>query len=88
MAQYEIRILKPAEKELKQADKSVAKRVIDRVKWLAENYDNVKPLPLSGNLVGFYKLRIGDFRVIYEPVEGERVIIIHHIGHRKDIYKM
>lgn len=87
MTIYNIRILHAAEKSLKSLDKPIIKRLVSRINWLAENLDSIPPQPLSANLSGFYKLRVGDYRVIYEIIEEEQVIIIHLIGHRKDIYK-
>ncbi len=40
-----------------------------------------------GDLAGLYKLRVGSYRIIYEILEGENLIIIHAIGHRSKIYK-
>ena len=41
--------------------------------------------PLSGNLVGWYRLRTGDYRVRFR-VEGE-TIIVDKIGHRSEFYE-
>jgi mRNA interferase RelE/StbE len=41
--------------------------------------------PLTGKLEGLWRLRVGDWRVIYE-IEGSKVII-YAIGNRKDVYK-
>ena len=40
-----------------------------------------------GDLIGLYKFRIGDYRVIYEIVHDEKTIVIHAIGHRREIYR-
>ncbi|MEA5533051.1 type II toxin-antitoxin system RelE family toxin [Crocosphaera sp. XPORK-15E] len=39
---------------------------------------------LSANLSGLFKLRIGDYRVIYSF--DDDFITIHQVGHRRDIY--
>ncbi|WP_233467234.1 type II toxin-antitoxin system RelE family toxin [Dolichospermum flos-aquae] len=44
------------------------------------------PLSLTGQWSGFYKLRVGDYRVIYELDIEEQLIIIIRIGHRREIY--
>ena len=49
--------------------------------------DDIRLEALRGNLVELYKLRIGDYRVIYEIIHDERTIVIHAIGHRRDIYR-
>lgn len=55
--------------------------------WLAENLENIKLLNLKGDLSSFYKLRVGDYRVFYQVLEVEQVIIVHKIGHRSEIYR-
>ncbi len=84
---YQIRIQDSAARELAQLDKQVARRVVKRIQWLAANLDAVKPDALSGDLVGLYKLRVGDFRIVYEVLYSERLIVVHLIGHRREIYR-
>jgi mRNA interferase RelE/StbE len=84
---YSIRILKPASKELQELDRSVARRIADRVQWLSTNLDSAKLYPLKGKLSGLYKIREGPYRIIFEVLHNEQMIVIHSIGHRREIYK-
>jgi mRNA interferase RelE/StbE len=84
---YQIRILEAASRDLTKLDAAVAWRIVNRVRWLAENLDDIKPEALTGNLVGFYKLRVGDYRVVYEILHSEQTIVVHIIGHRREIYR-
>ncbi len=84
---YQVRILEAAARDLKRADKSAGRRITKRILWLASNLDDIHPQPLKDNLSGLYKLRVGDYRVIYEILDNEKTIIIHFIGHRRDVYK-
>ena len=84
---YSVRILKPASKELEKLDRSAATRIADRIQWLSENLDSTKLFPLKGELKGLYKIREGSYRIIFEILSNERTIIIHAIGHRRDVYK-
>jgi len=84
---YDIRILEDASRELARLDKGVGRRIVERVNWLAVNLGDIRPEALSGALVGLYKLRVGDYRVIYEIVRKEKTIVIHTIGHRRQIYR-
>jgi len=68
-------------------DPPVARRIVDRIRWLAEHFEEITPEHLTGNLAGLFKCREGDYRVIYEPLRKERVIVVHEIGHRREIYK-
>jgi mRNA interferase RelE/StbE len=84
---YQLRILDSAARELSALDRQVASRVAKRVRWLAENLDAIKPQPLSGELAEFHKLRIGDYRVVYQILSREKMIVVHAIGHRREIYR-
>ena len=80
------RILKSASRELERLNPAVARRLVDRIRWLAENIEHIKPEPLKGDLAGFFKLREGDYRIVYELLGKERLLIIHSVGHRSKIY--
>jgi len=84
---YRVRLLDAATKELAKLDKLVARRVVERVNWLAENLKNVQHKTLTGEFEGLFKLRIGDYRVVYELIHNEQMIIVHVIGHRREIYR-
>lgn len=84
---YTVRILKQATDELEELDKPVGRRIIKRITWLVESLDRIKPERLAGNLKGFYKLREGDYRIIYQILHDEKTVMIHSIGHRRVIYR-
>jgi len=84
---YCIHILDAATHELSRLDKSVSRRIVERINWLAANLDAIRPEALTGDLAGLYKLRVGDYRVIYEVLRQEQTIVIHAIGHRREIYR-
>ncbi len=81
------RLLDAAARDLARLDKPEARRVVARINWLVSNYATIQPEALSGNLAGFYKLRVGDFRVIYEILDPEQTLLVHAIGHRREIYR-
>lgn len=84
---YQVIILPTAIKDLSRIDKIIVQRITDRLNWLSENIESITRLPLRASLIGFSKLRIGDWRVIYEVDHDKKVITVHKVGHRKDIYK-
>ena len=84
---YEIRVQDSAARELAQLDKQVANRFVKRIRWLPANLETIKPDALSGGLAGLYKLRVGDYRVVYEILHDKQTIAIHLIGHRREIYR-
>ncbi|MGH7801177.1 MAG: type II toxin-antitoxin system RelE family toxin [Thermodesulfobacteriota bacterium] len=76
---------KEAVEDLQRLDKPIAKRILNKISWFSQHFDNITPEPLSGELAGTYKLRICGWRVVY-TIEKE-VIVIQAIGHRKEVYK-
>jgi mRNA interferase RelE/StbE len=62
------------------------KRIITKINWLAGKFEQIKPQPLIADLSGFYKLRIGYYRVIYEFNTEESILFIDKVGHRSEIY--
>ena len=84
---YRIRIIQAATRDLGQLDKPIAHRISKRINWLAANLDDIRPEPLTADFAGFYKFRVGDYRVVYEILRDENAIMIHQIEHRREIYR-
>lgn len=72
--------------DLEKLDKVVARRVLKKITWFSKNFEQFVPEPLSGQFGETYKLRVGDWRVVY-TVEG-KTVIIQFVGHRREIYKI
>lgn len=72
--------------DLEKLTQVVRQRVINKINWLAGNFDQITPQSLTADLSGFFKLRVGDYRVIYEFNREERVIFIDRIRHRREVY--
>ena len=87
MNKYSVIILPKAFNMLSKIDKPVAKRITDKLIRFSENVEIMNTLPLTGNLSGFYKLKVGAYRVVYEIDHNKKVITVYKIGHRRDIYK-
>jgi mRNA interferase RelE/StbE len=72
---------------LKRFSKFNAQRILNKIRWLADNFDAISHEALTGEFKGLFKLRVGDYRVIYSVVHKEKLIIIHLVGHRRNIYE-
>jgi mRNA interferase RelE/StbE len=75
-----------AVKDLERLDKPIARRISRRLTWFSKNFQSIVPEPLSGELKGTFKLRVGDWRAVY-TIEGE-TIVIQFVGHRSEIYRI
>jgi len=76
-----------AEADLARLDKLSAQRVLKKIRWLAENFAVITPEPLTGPWQGVYKLRVGDYRVLYAFDREKQKIIVRFIRHRREVYK-
>jgi mRNA interferase RelE/StbE len=84
---YSVNYEPEAVNDLDQLTQTTRVRILKKIEWLKNNFDQISPLPLTGNLSGFYKLRIGDYRVIYEFDKENQIIYVNRIGHRREIYQ-
>ena len=84
---HQIRLLRSAIHDLERLDKSTAARIVQRIRWLSKNIDFVPHKRLTGPLAGLCKLRDGAYRIIYQVLHEEKTVVIHAIGHRRDIYR-
>jgi len=83
---YSIEVKRSAAKVLKKIPKVDQKRIIKKIDSLATQLPNPNTTKMKGNNP-FHKIRVGDYRVIYEIQDDILLILILKIGHRKDIYK-
>jgi mRNA interferase RelE/StbE len=83
---YSILLAPPAERQLKSLTDSVQKRIVKRLKSLRENPrpQGVKKLAGEEDL---YRIRDGDYRIIYTIQDKELIVLVVKIGNRKDVYR-
>ncbi len=82
---YELTILRRAQKELGELPTDTYPRVRDAIGGLAQEPRPPGCLKLTGR--DGWRIRIGNYRVIYEIDDGGRVVTVLHVGHRRDVYR-
>ena len=87
MRVYQVEFLRIAADELTALDKAVAQRILRKLRWLAEHFENLTPEPLTAELTGLFKLRVGSYRVVYSFDRENQTITVHVVRHRGDVYK-
>ena len=86
MDSYQIEWRKSTSKDFRKIPKNLTQRIVDAVNLLADNPHPVGSTKLAGSDCA-YRIRVGDYRVIYEVYEEKVVIEVVKVGHRKDIYR-
>ena len=85
MASYKLRIKPSAVKELEAVPARDRRKVAAKIQVLAEDPRPGGSEKLSGQ--ERYRLRQGDYRVVYAIDDEERTVLVVKIGNRRDIYR-
>jgi mRNA interferase RelE/StbE len=85
MGKYKVFIRASASKELEAIPKKWLQKIVDRIRYLEENPRPVGCEKLSAQ--ERYRLRQGNYRIVYSIQDNEQTIHIVKIGHRKEIYR-
>lgn len=79
-------LYRPAtEKQLSRLDSGMLARIGEAVAGLADNPRPFGSLKMSG--CDLYRIRVGNYRIVYEIHDRTVTVIVVEIGHRKDIYR-
>jgi len=82
---YRVIVSKTATKELAALPTQAVNRIIPAIKNLAENPRPVGSKKLKGGQ-DTWRIRIGDYRVVYTVDDKIQIVDVRKVGHRKDIY--
>lgn len=85
---YSVEFTQAGLSDLEKLTPTIRERIFRKIRWLADNFEQTDPLALSADLSGLFKLRVGDYRVIYSTNAKLNVLTIHKIGHRRDVYRL
>ena len=89
---YTVDLSRRSERALEKLDKKDSATAQAITDWLDENIEGCSDPrafgePLKGKLKGFWKYRIGDYRIICDILDGRLIVLAIDIGHRKEIYR-
>lgn len=83
---YTVKIASKAQKELKKISNPYQQKIVLAIKELAINPMPAGVKKLQGQ-INQYRVRVADYRIIYEVHGTEMVILVVKIGHRQSVYK-
>ena len=85
MSRYKIELRPAAARALRKLDPQVARRVQAAIALLAEDPRPPASRPLRGRPA--WRVRVGDYRVIYTIEDDVLLVVVVALGHRRDIYE-
>ncbi len=83
---YRITIAPAAARQLRKFDPQVRRRIQAALELLSSNPRPPAATQLVGG-AGEWRVRTGDYRIVYEIKEEELVVLVLRVGHRREIYK-
>ena len=85
MASYSILLARSAAKELERVPTKDRQRIVNKIGALGENPRPVGAEKLSGD--DKYRIRQGDYRILYEIVDQQFIVTVVRIGNRREVYR-
>ena len=82
---YSVRIKDSAAKEMARIPLPARRRLVHAIDGLGEQ--PLAGLPLKGTLRGLRRLRVGDYRIVYELLDDELVVLVVRVAHRSQAYR-
>lgn len=85
---YAFRFTTAAQRQLRSIDRPAAMRILAAVTALGDNpYREDADIKKLTGPSGLYRLRVGNYRVAYQVLDGELIILIVKVGDRRDVYR-
>ncbi len=83
---YQVRLTPAAVRQLRKLDPQGRRRIQAAIDLLAEEPRPPGARQLVGG-AGEWRVRTGDFRIIYDIRDGELLVLVIKVGHRRDVYE-
>ena len=86
MAFYKVDFKPSAEKDLRNLPRPIIARIKEKIEKLAADPFPFQAVKLS-TAEHLYRIRVGDYRIIYEVNELKMQVTIHYVRHRRQVYR-
>jgi len=86
---WTVEIAPPARRALRKLDRKAAARIVAWLETLTRERDNPRSTgkALAGELEGFWRYRVGPYRLICRIEDERLVVLVLKIGHRREVYR-
>lgn len=86
MTKYKVLFKRSADRALKKLPQDVQRRIAGEAALLANNPRPAGVVKMAGD-ENLWRIRIGDYRVVYEIHDDRLIILVLRVAHRKDVYR-
>lgn len=85
---YQVLYSKGSKKDLEKLPRIAQVKIAKRITQLIYPFHATQAKALMKHETAMYRIRVGDYRVLYDIYSDDKVILIVKIGHRKDVYRL
>jgi len=85
VARYSLEFKRSVQKDVRAIPKRDLQRILGRIEALRDDPRPPGSVKLSGE--EYYRIRQGDYRIVYEIIDDRLVVVIIAVGHRRDVYR-
>ena len=82
---YQVTVMPAADQAINKLPTQIRRRIADRLVMLAENPRGFGSVKLQGE--DAYRVRVGDYRIIYAIHDQRLIVFVIDVGHRRDVYR-
>ena len=82
---FKIKLARDPEKFYRKQNNKVRRQISKSLRKLAENPRSTQAQKLAG-MQSLYRVRCGDYRIVYRIEDGQLIVLVVRIAHRKDVY--
>ena len=86
MPRYAVYFKPSADRQLAKLPRDVQRRIVTAVEALADDPRPPGAVKITGDN-NLWRIRVGDYRVVYEIRKGRLVVLVLRVAHRKDVYR-
>ena len=83
---YELIIKPTAERSLDRLSQTIRRCIVDALEELRSEPRPAGCLKMAGD-ENAWRIRVGDYRIVYEIHDGRLLVLVVRVGHRKDVYR-
>ena len=86
MSSFKVQFKPAVQKDFRSIPQRTLLRILESIEGLTTNPFPVQSIKLAGS-DRLYRIRVGDYRIIYEVETEAREIMVHYVRHRREVYR-
>lgn len=84
---YKIEYSKDIQKDLSKLPKEEVSKILNKIGKLSNEPRPPGVEPLYGKLKGLYRIRSGNYRIVYQVIDERLIVFVARVSHRKEVYR-